>query len=88
MKRNRTKAGVLSPLANPNLPLGSAQAAAAAGGAGSNAPVSDQNAVKAQLIVKVLIFMITDDYAVVQRLDDMESWQYVEQFRHLTPALW
>ena len=87
MKRNLTKAGVLSPLANPNLPLGSAQAAAAAGGAGSNAPVSDQNAVKAQLIVKVLIFMITDDYAVVQRLDDMESWQYVEQFRHLTPAL-
>ncbi len=31
--------------------------------------------VKAQLIVKVLIFMIMGDYAVVQRLDDMELWQ-------------
>ena len=31
--------------------------------------------VLAQRIVKVLIFMITGDYAVVQRLDDMESWR-------------
>ena len=33
------------------------------------------NPVAAQLIVKMLIFMIMGDYAVVQRLDDMESWQ-------------
>ena len=31
--------------------------------------------VKAQLIVKVLIFMITGNYAVVQWSCDMELWQ-------------
>ncbi len=42
--------------------------------------------VKAQRIVKVLIFMIMDDCAIVQSDDDMELWRYVEQFRCLTPA--
>ena len=32
-------------------------------------------AVGAQLIVRVLIFMIRDDLLVVQRLDDMEAWR-------------
>ena len=46
----------------------------------------NSNRVKAQRIVKVLIFMIMDNCAVVQSADDMELWRYVEQFRRLTPV--